>query len=214
VKLIKIAEVVRMQNEQIENVGEWIRRIRVRKGLSQRALAQESGLSANAISRIERGESSPTVTSLHRIAAALDVPIVDFFETGAQLSRVLVRRTERLRTRGEGVLIESLGSGLPGQMLEPFLMTLENGSTCGEEPITHAGEEFVLCLEGKVEYLIEDEWHVLEVGDSLLFQSEQRHLCRNIGEEDAVVLLVILAAEDSVRLVQHEHLLIAGGKGD
>jgi transcriptional regulator with XRE-family HTH domain len=203
-----------MQNGQTQNVGEWIRRIRVREGLSQRALAQESGLSANAISRIERGESSPTVTSLHRIAAALEVSIVDFFETGVQLSRVLVRRGERSRTRGEGVMIESLGIGLPKQMLEPFLMTLEVGSACGEEPITHAGEEFVMCLGGKVEYLIEDEWHVLETGDSLLFQSEQRHLCRNIGRTQAEVILVILAAEDDVRLAKHEHLLIAGSKAD
>jgi transcriptional regulator with XRE-family HTH domain len=203
-----------MQNEQTENVGEWIRRIRVRKGLSQRALALESGLSANAISRIERGESSPTVTSLHRIAAALEVPIVDFFETGTQLSKVLVRKGERLRTRGEGVLIESLGSGLPGQMLEPFLMTLEAGSMCGDEPITHAGEEFVQCLEGTVEYLIEDEWHALEAGDSLLLQSEQRHLCRNTAESEAIVLLVILAAEDTVHISPHEHLLIAGGQAE
>ncbi len=203
-----------MQTEQTENVGDWIRKIRLRRGLSQRALAQMSGLSANAISRIERGESSPTVTSLHRIAAALEVPIVDFFETGAELSKVLVKKGGRLRTRGEGVLIESLGSGLPGQMLEPFLMTLAPDSVCGEEPITHAGEEFVHCLEGKVEYLIEDEWHILTAGDSLLFQSEQRHLCRNSGGTDAVVLLVILAAEDTVRLAPHDHLLIAGGKGE
>lgn len=203
-----------MQSEKTDNVGEWIRKIRVRRGLSQRALAQISGLSANAISRIERGESSPTVTSLHRIAAALEVPIVDFFETGTKLTKVLVRKGSRLRTHGEGVLMESLGTGLPGQMLEPFLMTLEPDSVCGEEPITHAGEEFVICLAGTVDYLIEDEWHRLSAGDSLLFQSEQRHLCRNTGETDAVVLLVILAAEDAVRLAPHEHLLIAGGKED
>lgn len=196
-----------------QNVGQWIRKIRLHKGLSQRELARMSSLSANAISRIERGESSPTVTSLHRIAGALEVPIVDFFESGARLSKVLVRKDDRLRTRGDGVVIESLGSGLPGQMLEPFLMTLAPASVSGEEPISHAGEEFVLCLEGVIDYLINDEWQTLKAGDSLLFQSVQPHLCRNMGHEDAVVLMIILAAEDNVRLSPHEHLLIDGGKG-
>jgi transcriptional regulator with XRE-family HTH domain len=207
-------EVIVMEAGRDQKVGEWIRKIRLRKGLSQRELARMSDLSANAISRIERGESSPTVTSLHRIAAALEVPIVDFFETGAGRSKVMVRKGSRLRTRGEGVMIESLGSGLSGQMLEPFLMTLEPGSESGEEPITHDGEEFVLCLEGEIEYLIDDEWHSLEAGDSLLFRSEQPHLYRNTRDSDALVVLVILAATEAVRLSPHEHLLIAGGKSD
>jgi transcriptional regulator with XRE-family HTH domain len=203
-----------MHARQEEDVGESIRKIRMRKGYSQRKLAEMSELSANAISRIERGESSPTVTSLHRIAAALEVPIVEFFDRGVGLSKVLVRKGERLRTRGEGVLIESLGSGLPGQMLEPFLMTLSPHTACGEDPISHAGEELIYCLQGQVEYFVEDEWLQLHSGDSLFFQSEQPHLCRNDGDDEAVMLLVILAAEERVRLSPHEHLLISGSETD
>ncbi|MGD2059184.1 MAG: XRE family transcriptional regulator [Anaerolineales bacterium] len=202
-----------MQNGQSYSVGDWIRKIRVQRGISQRALAQKSDLSANAISRIERGESSPTVTSLRRIADALEVSIVDFFDSQDKLSKVLVRKGGRLRTRGEGVLIESLGSGLPGQMLEPFLVTLSPGAISGETPISHAGEEFVFCLQGTIEYLVEDEWQTLRAGDSLLFQSAQPHLCRNESAADALVLMVILAAQESVRLSPHEHLLISGGGG-
>jgi transcriptional regulator with XRE-family HTH domain len=198
-----------MTAEGLVDVGASIRSIREQRGYSQRSLARRSGLSANAISRIERGESSPTVTTLHQLAAALKVPIVDFFVTGQHLATILVRREHRPRTRGEGVLIEGLGSGLPGQMLEPFLMTLMPGIVGGADPISHAGEEFVYCLEGKVEYLVDEQWHRLEVGDSLLFQSQQLHLCRNSGTEKAVVFMVILAAEESVRVSPHEHLLIA-----
>jgi transcriptional regulator with XRE-family HTH domain len=203
-----------MHAGQEENVGESIRKLRMRRGYSQRRLADMSGLSANAISRIERGESSPTVTSLHHIAAALDVPIVEFFDRGGSLSQVLVRKGERLRTQSKGVLIESLGSGLPGQMLEPFLMTINPGTVCGEDPISHAGEEFIHCLEGQVDYLVDEEWHHLEPGDSLLFRSEQPHLCRNEGDEKGVILLMILATEERVRLSPHEHLLIAGSEAD
>ena len=188
------------------DVGVNVREIREEKGYSLRVLAERSGLSLNAISRIERGESSPTVSSLQRLATALSVPITEFFERGKEYATILVRKNQRLRTRGEGVLFESLGSGLPGQMIEPFLMTLLPDAVGEEAPISHAGEEFVYCVEGEVEYLVNEEWHRLEAGDSLLFQSPQPHMCRNTSLNKAIVLLIILAAEEYVRLAQHQHL--------
>ncbi len=190
------------------DIGSRMRELREQRGFTQRDLAKRSGLSANAVSRIERGENSPTVSSLHQLAAALDVPIVSFFEIGNQFATVLVRKNCRLRTRAEGVLIESLGSGLPGQMLEPFLIELSPGVTCGETPISHSGEEFVYCVKGEIEYFVDEEWHRLETGDSLIFQSQQRHICRNNSLDNAIVLIVILPAEGTVRLSPHQHLFI------
>jgi transcriptional regulator with XRE-family HTH domain len=192
------------------DVGTCIRQLREARGYSLRTLAKRSGLSLNTISRIERGESSPTVSSLQQLATALSVPINEFFESGKEYATVLVRKNKRRRTRGEGVLFESLGSGLPGQMIEPFLMTLSPGAVGGEEPITHAGEEFVYCLEGEVEYQVNDEWHRLEAGDSLLFQSPQPHMCRNTSLSQTIVLLIILAAEENVPLARHQHLFSEG----
>ena len=189
------------------NVGARIREIREAQGYSLRALADRSGLSLNAISRVERGESSPTVSTLQRLATALSVPISELFVSVKEYGTLLVRKNQRLRTGGEGVLIESLGSGLLGQMMEPFLMTLLPGAICGEEPISHAGEEFCYCVEGEVEYLVDEEWHRLEAGDSLLFQSPQPHMCRNTSLNEAIVLLIILAVEEYVRVAQHQHLL-------
>ena len=60
-------------------VGQQIRKLRKQRGLSLRALADLCGISANAISLIERRENSPNVSSLHRMAIALNVPITDFF---------------------------------------------------------------------------------------------------------------------------------------
>jgi len=187
-------------------VGAQIRKVRETQGLSLRDLAKESGLSLNAISRIERAETSPTVSSLHRLATALAVQISDFFELGPEQVTMRVPKSQRLRTRGEGVLIESLGSGLSGQRLEPFLMTLLPGARSGD-PVAHGGEEFVFCVEGDVEYMIGQERHRLEAGDSLLFKATQSHLCRNTGLEKAVVLFVIQAPNEEIRLSQQRHLM-------
>jgi transcriptional regulator with XRE-family HTH domain len=193
------------------DVGTRLQELRQARGLSLRGLAELSGLSFNAIGRIERAESSPTISSLQRLASALDVPLIELFRTEPSHATILVRRSDRLRTRADGVLVESLGTGLPGQHLGPFLITLERAAASGEEPISHGGEEFVHCLEGEVEYLVGDEWLRLSEGDSLLFLAHQQHLCRNNGPGRTRVLVVILAPEREIRSTQQKHLMMEEG---
>jgi quercetin dioxygenase-like cupin family protein len=173
------------------------------------ALAERSGLSVNAIGRVERGESSPTVSSLHRCARALGVPLTAFFETQPERATVLVRRSGRPRSEGDGVLIESLGAGLEGQSLGPFLMTVLPRAT-SERAISHDGEEFVYCMEGDLEYQVGDTWHRLEAGDSMLFRASQPHAFRNAGPDRAVLLLVVQASNEAIGMTQQQHLLGTG----
>jgi quercetin dioxygenase-like cupin family protein len=101
--------------------------------------------------------------------------------------------------------MESLGSGLPEQQIEPFLMTLQPGVVAAAEPISHAGEELVYCQEGEIEYQVGDLKHRLEQGDSLLFDARQPHLCLNPGDGPAIVLLVLQGTRDRSTL-RHQHL--------
>jgi transcriptional regulator with XRE-family HTH domain len=172
-------------------VGQIIKSLRSKKGLSLRELSNRSGLSSNAISKIERGENSPTVSSLHKIAFALEVQITDLFRQDIQQLAVFVRSEDSTLLRSNGITIESLGSGLPNQQLEPFKMIIAPNSGNTSEPISHSGEEFVYCLSGTLEYLVGDEKFLLEPGDKLLFKANQPHCWRNLGREPAEVMLVI-----------------------
>ena len=198
-----------MNGNDRPQVGERIRAIRELRGLSLRALAEQCGLSINAISRIERDESSPTVASLHRLAGALSVPITSLFDAGDTQATVWVRRDRRMRSQGRGITMDSLGSGIPSQQMEPFLMTLGPGVISAAEPFTHSGEEFVYCQEGDVEYQIGGEKYRLEPGDSLLFQATQPHLCRNVGDHPATILLVLQPTRDAI-LSRRQHLDLSG----
>ena len=196
-----------MMDGREPDVGGRLLTLRQERGLSLRALARDCGLSVNAISRIERGETSPTVTSLQRLSKALDVQITEFFKASPERSTILVREHERLRTRGEGVVIESLGTGLHAQRLGPFLMTLMPGACGADEPISHGGEEFVYCLEGEVDYQVQGELQRLKAGDSLLFHASQEHLCKNTSLEKTRLLLVIQAPEEEIGITQQRHLM-------
>jgi transcriptional regulator with XRE-family HTH domain len=180
------------------DVGQRLRHLRQRRGLTQRALADACGLSANAVGLIERGESSPSVSTLHRLALALEVSIADLFSNaGDEQTTVLVKKGQRAQVRQDKIVMENLAGGLADQCMEPFLATLQPGAGTGAEPVVHQGEEFVLCLEGRVEYSVGSRTYRLETGDSLMFQAHQPHCWRNSGQEPATLLLVFHAAEES-----------------
>jgi transcriptional regulator with XRE-family HTH domain len=187
------------------NVGQRLRSLRERQGLSLRALAELCGLSVNAISLIERGETSPTVSSLHQLAMALGVPITNFFEEDQDEAIVLTRPSTRLRSEASGVVLESLGIGLRQQQLEPFLMTVAPGAGNLEQAITHTGEELVYCLTGQIEYHVGDRLFLLEAGSSLLFEASLPHCFHNPGSEPGQLIMVFYAGASN-HLVRTLHM--------
>ena len=172
------------------NVGVRLRVLREQRALSLRELARQCGLSFNAISRIERGENSPTVSTLHSLATALRVPISAFFEDASEQLTVLIRRHQRLSFDGHGISMESLGTGLRDQQLEPFQVTVAPRAGNGDGPIIHPGQEFVHCLEGCITYRVNADAYHLEAGDSLLFVATQPHSFHNAGDQAARLILV------------------------
>jgi transcriptional regulator with XRE-family HTH domain len=61
------------------NVGQRLKEIRERLGVSQREIARRSGQSSGAVSAIELGKVSPSVETLKRLLDCLDISLADFF---------------------------------------------------------------------------------------------------------------------------------------
>ena len=186
-------------------VGQQILRLRKQRRLSLRALADLCGVSANAISLIERNENSPNVSSLHQLATALDVPITDFFYEEKEPTTLFVKNDQGMRYRNNGVELESLGIGLPNQQLEPFRLIVEPGSGSANEPISHPGHEFVYCLKGEIDYYVDEQKYHLEVGDSLLLEASNPHCWKNVSNSPAIILLIFQATL-SHHLARQSHL--------
>ena len=191
------------------NIGGQIRKLRKQRGLSIRALAKLCGMSATAISLIERNENSPNVSSLHQMASALNVPITDFFYDDNRSTTLLVRKDQGVRYRNKNIELESLGIGLPNQQIEPFRLTIGAGSGTGKEPISHPGHEFVLCLEGEITYYVSGETYLLGAGDSLFLEAINPHRWHNFSEKPTTILLIFQAAA-SQHLARQSHLDVFG----
>jgi len=193
-----------MSEQRAPDVGSQLRALRQKRGLSLRTLAELCDLSPNTISLIERGDSSPSVSTLHRLATALGVHITAFFEGHAEpVQAVLTRAAERRRSGNAHVLLESLGTGLEEQSLEPFLVTMRPGADSGQEPMVHSGQEMVYCLQGEVEYEVGGRPYQLAIGDTLLFEARLPHRWRNLGNSPATFLLVFGEASGTQPAEQH-----------
>lgn len=177
------------------SIGHRLRTLRQERELSQRALAEQAGLSPNAISLIERDEISPSVATLQRLAGALGVRMSYFFDDATVAKVIHSRAGTRTQIASGGVTIEGLGARLRDQEMEPFHLTLAPQADAGDHPVAHTGQEFVCCYRGSVEYEIDGTTYVLTAGDYLLFEADLPHHWRNPTEETAELMLILRAPE-------------------
>lgn len=179
------------------NVGRCLRKLRAERGLSIRALAQQSGLNVNTLSMIENSKTSPSVSTLQQVAAALSAPITAFFETEIPPQMIVYQKLDDRQAAAfaHGTLA-NLGTGIAHAGLEPFIVTLEPYADSGDTPIVHTGMEFVFCLEGQISYEVDMQTFTLEPGDSLLFEAHLPHRWRNAGKSYSRSLLLLCPADE------------------
>ncbi|NLS45361.1 MAG: cupin domain-containing protein [Firmicutes bacterium] len=172
-------------------LGERIRKKRKERDKSLSELSELTGLTASFLSQVERDVTEPSITSLRKIARALDVPIFYFLlDTEEQSPVVRAENRKVLKFPQSDQTFELLTPDLSGQM-ELMIATLKpNTATC-DEPLTHPGEECTFVLEGEMGIEIgEDNYH-LKQGDSIYFYCTIPHKITNVGKTDLVFVSVM-----------------------
>ena len=183
------------------NVGARLRELREQRNISMRALATSSGLSANALSMIERGRASPSVSTLYKLADALGISITSFFSSDTERQQTVFLKAEsRPRVSFTRGVFEGLGGEQFIGRVEPFLLTLESSANSGPRRMSHTGHEFVFCLRGELEYQVERQVFKLSAGDSLLFAAQLKHRWKNIGGTVVTALIIISGFEEGEQL--------------
>jgi transcriptional regulator with XRE-family HTH domain len=181
---------------QFIDVGNRLRQLRTDRDMSMRALARASGLSTNALSMIERSRTSPSVSTLYKLAEALEVPITAFFRLEQAKEAVVFRKAiERKRVDIGAVRWEGLGGESYTGHLEPLILTVESGGDSGSNGMHHTGHEFVFCLSGELVYNVNDKEYLLEAGDSLIFAAKINHSWTNRGAAPTTALVVLTGFE-------------------
>lgn len=193
-------------DDQLEqSLGNRLRELRRQQSLSLRALAEKSGLSANTLSLIENGKTSPSVSTLQQIAMALNIPITGFFEFKSNRSPVIfTQQTTRPTTSFAMGTVADLGKSNGVEGLQTFFVTFNPRSESTPELLPQEGVEFVYCLSGQVVYSIGEEKFTLTPGDSIMFAAKMTHAWVNPLDIQAQALIILAIAEEKHRTPQFQ----------
>jgi transcriptional regulator with XRE-family HTH domain len=174
--------------------------MRTALGMTMAELAKSASLSVGMLSKIENGQTSPSLTTLQNLAGALNIPLASFFtkfDEKREASYVRAGEGLTIERRGSksGHIYQLLGASLRNKVrMEPYLITLTRDSDA--YPIfQHPGVEFIYMLEGCVVYRHGDKNYRLEPGDALFFDSEAPHGPLELVSLPCRYLSVIAAAE-------------------
>ncbi|WKD35873.1 helix-turn-helix domain-containing protein [Streptomyces xanthophaeus] len=181
--------------EAIE-VGRVIRSCRKQRGVSMAVLATRSGLSQPFLSQLERGLATPSLSSIYRIAEALDVTPGTFLRPPDRPGAVSHESDPQVIRVNEaaGQIAQVLIPGGRSAVMEAYEHHFEPGR--GERGwFEHPGEDFLYVLEGEIVLEVEGEDPLtLRAGQSAHHRGELPHRCRLSGPAAARTLLVIANA--------------------
>jgi len=197
IKIKKVKTVSKKKNrgetEFVVDVGQKIRNLRRKLGLSIETLARRSDLSTAAIQKIETNHMVPTIISLMKISRALGEKVSFFVDEGDGSDQiVLIKRNERKGFYSEESKMsqEYITGQLEKRVLEGGIFNIKTGGQSGREMNSHPGEEIIFCLKGKIEVFTPAMNYVLSTGDTLHFNSDIPHRWRNLGSTAAQIIWI------------------------
>lgn len=175
-----------------EKLGDSLRRLREHRRVSLRTLADQCGFTAGFLSQIENGQSSPSIASMEKIAAALGVTLSQFFRQAESARPTIIRANSRRRIElawSHGNL-QSLGLLCDDAHSQATLMHLEPGGQSGKTPKPAINHEWAFVHSGRVILTLEGMDEQLSLGDSATIPAGTHRRWLNDSDSSTQVLIV------------------------
>lgn len=172
------------------SIGNKIKQLRIKNGLTQEELANRSELSKGFISQLERDLTSPSIATLVDILQCLGTNLKDFFNDTEQEKIVFHKDDVFIKEdKNNTIKISWIVPNSQKNSMEPILITLEkSGHTEIDDP--HDGEEFGYILSGSVYIHLGSKKFKAKKGESFYYKSVASHYIENIGSNTAEILWV------------------------
>lgn len=162
-------------------IGSAIHELRLRHRLTNAEVARKAGISRGMLSKIENGQSSTSLDTLHNITKALGETLSNLFRDldmpagGAQLIKKdqgmeVVRRGTK---KGHIYKLLAYDRG-PRKLWDPFVVTLTDESEVFPT-FEHPGTELIYMLAGKLKYRHGQQTYLMGPGDCLTFSGKVPH---------------------------------------
>lgn len=176
-------------NDVVSSIGPKVRELRDMRGLSLQQLSDRSDVSPAAIHKVEQGNMVPTITTLLKLAAALDRPVAYFVDEGESAPSYVVYTSAKERrsvyTSHSGIDLQGISGPYGQYFVASAVAELEPGASSGDKPLRHPGEELIFMLAGSMEVDVGERTVKLGVGDSVHFRTDRDHRWRNPTKKPA-----------------------------
>lgn len=187
-----------MQDDMLIQISIKIKEIRKQKNITVQELASKADVSKGLISQIENNRTVPSLTVLMSIVQALDLDLNEFFKDimpkkKAQ-QKVILKSPKEYQTfekeYAKGFLYHRVFTrNIQSGPVDFVLLEMKKGAR-RNKMIQSESVEYNYMVKGKVEYHIEGKSYVFGEGESIFFDSRMPHRLANIGDGDALMLVV------------------------
>lgn len=152
--------------------------IRRQRGWSLDVTSKNTNVSKAMLGQIERGESSPTVTTLWKLASGFGLPFSAFLPVDDSP----VRDRKKILSADSRMEVTPVFPIEEGVELEVFRIKLlgpriQTSASHGPNSIEH-----VIVLEGVMKVYCGRRWNILESGDALRFDADRTHRYAAVSE--------------------------------
>jgi transcriptional regulator with XRE-family HTH domain len=163
------------------------------QGLSLEAVAKLSGVSRSMVSQIERGESSPTISTLWNLTRALQVDFAGLLEAGSQAAAIEVLRADAVPT------IDNLGTRCRIRILSPpqeagrrelYDLVLGANGALESQPHRRGAWEQLTVVQGQIEIASGAGTERLGAGDTARYAADVAHAIRALHGPARAFLVV------------------------
>lgn len=182
-----------MAKKNTLNIGSRLGDLRKRKKMTLDELASKSGVSKSILSQIERNISNPTVSTMLRIADALEETLSGFFMNinENQLSYIeTFKETPVINSKDGLCALSILGAGETVSWLQWYILEMKpKGQLLSHSHGSNTFENITI-LSGEIEVQLKKQKLTLQIGDTFRFPTNQEHTLTNKSKNISKVIMV------------------------
>lgn len=180
------------KNDLSKQIGKKLKDLRKQAGLTLKQIAKDTGLSSPLLSRLENGQTMPSIQTLQLISSSLKTDIGFFFKTEEGKKYVISRKGKRKISHSErgakGKVtygVEQISEGFDNPYMDPIIATIVARDHKGFKAISHGGQEVLYVIEGKIELTLGDETFILSEGDAVYYDGDVPHKAISLSKKVA-----------------------------
>ncbi|TVY07940.1 helix-turn-helix domain-containing protein [Paenibacillus cremeus] len=168
------------------DLGNKIRKLRIEQNRNLAEIASVCGFSKSLLSKIENGKTIPPISTLMKIAEALGTKVSVLLDDQAKSGTIFTPKETsqaNLVKTEKGYSFFTFAVERGEKLMQPFLFVSRKDENDKRNVFSHNGEEFIYILEGKMNYKVGNIEYTLSEGDSLYFDSVEKHTLSPITNE-------------------------------